>query len=151
MTKVYLGLGTNLGDKELNLRMAVDKINERIGKVVSLSAFYVTTPWGFNSRNSFLNAACCVETTLSVWEVLDSTQQIEQEIGRKNKSAGGVYSDRLIDIDLLLFGDMVVETDRLTLPHPLMTERDFVMQPLCEIAPDVIHPVLHKKLCELLP
>lgn len=151
MTKVYLGLGTNLGDKELNLRMAVDKINERIGKVVSLSAFYVTAPWGFNSQNSFLNAACCVETTLSVWEVLDSTQQIEQEIGRKNKSVGGAYSDRLIDIDLLLFGDMVVETDRLTLPHPLMTQRDFVMQPLCEIAPDVIHPVLHKKLCELLP
>lgn len=151
MAKVYLGLGTNLGDKEQNLRMAVDKINGRIGKVISLSAFYVTAPWGFNSQNSFLNAACCVETTLSVWEVLDGTQQIEQEIGRKNKSVGGAYADRLIDIDLLLYGDLVMKTDRLTLPHPLMTQRDFVMKPLCEIASDVIHPVLHKRLCELLP
>lgn len=149
MAKVYLSLGTNLGDKERNLRMAVDKINGRIGKVISLSAFYVTAPWGFDSQNSFLNAACCVETLLSVWEVLDNTQRIEQEIGRKNKSVNGIYADRLIDIDLLLYDDLVISTDRLTLPHPLMTERDFVMKPLCEIAPDLIHPVLHKRMCEL--
>lgn len=149
MAKVYLSLGTNLGDKEQNLRMAVDKINGQIGKVVSLSAFYVTAPWGFDSQNSFLNAACCVETSLSVWEVLDATQLIEQKIGRKNKSVGGVYADRLIDIDILLYDDLIIDTDRLTLPHPLMTERDFVMKPLCEIASDVLHPVLNKPMCEL--
>lgn len=148
MAKVYLSLGTNLGDKERNLRMAVDKINGRIGKVISLSAFYVTAPWGFHSQNSFLNAACCVETLLSVWEVLDNTQLIEREIGRKNKSVNGIYADRLIDIDLLLYDDLIISTDKLTLPHPLMTERDFVMKPLCEIASDLIHPVLHKRMCE---
>lgn len=148
MTKVYLALGTNLGDKEYNLRMTVDKINERIGRVISLSAFYATAPWGFDSANFFLNAACCVETSLSVWELLDITQEIEQEIGRKNKSVNGIYSDRLIDIDLLLYDSLIINTDKLTLPHPLMTERDFVMKPLCEIAPDLIHPVLHKRMCE---
>lgn len=149
MAKVYLSLGTNLGDKEHNLRMAVDKINGRIGKVISLSAFYVTAPWGFDSQNSFLNAACCVETLLSVWEVLDNTQLIEREIGRKNKSVNGIYADRLIDIDLLLYDDLIIGTDKLTLPHLLMTERDFVMKPLCEIAPELVHPVLHKRMCEL--
>lgn len=150
MAKLYLSLGTNLGDKEQNLRMAVDKINGRIGKVISLSAFYVTAPWGFDSDNSFLNAACCVETSFSVWEVLDTTRQIEQEIGRKSKSVNRVYTDRLIDIDLLLYDDLIINTDKLTLPHPLMTRRDFVMKPLCEIAPDVVHPVFHKRMCELL-
>lgn len=148
MAKVYLALGTNLGDKEYNLRMTADKINERIGRVISLSAFYATAPWGFDSANSFLNAACCVETSLSVWELLDITQEIEQEIGRKNKSVNGIYSDRLIDIDLLLYDSLIINTDKLTLPHPLMTKRDFVMKPLCEIAPDLIHPVLHKRMCE---
>ena len=99
---VYLGLGTNLGNKEQNLRMSVQKIEERIGKIVSLSAFYVTAPWGFASDNSFLNAVVCLETPLRPLEVLKETQAIERELGRTSKSMGGVYSDRLIDIDLLL-------------------------------------------------
>lgn len=98
--KVYLGLGTNLGDKELNLRVALQKIEERIGKIISLSAFYATAPWGFQSENNFLNAAVGVETVLSPVGILESTQRIEQEIGRLHKSRDGVYSDRLIDIDL---------------------------------------------------
>ena len=101
--KVYLGLGTNLGDKELNLRVALQKIEERIGKIISLSAFYATAPWGFQSENNFLNAAVGVETVLSPVGILESTQRIEQEIGRLHKSRDGVYSDRLIDIDLLLY------------------------------------------------
>ena len=101
--KVYLGLGTNLGDKELNLRVALQKIEERIGKIISLSAFYATAPWGFQSENNFLNAAVGVETVLSPVGILESTQRIEQEIGRLHKSRDGVYSDRLIDIDLLLW------------------------------------------------
>ena len=103
--RIYLGLGTNLGDKELNLRVAVQKIEERIGKVISLSAFYATAPWGFQSDNNFLNAAAGVETSLSPFDILERTQRIEQEIGRLHKSHDGVYSDRLIDIDLLLYGD----------------------------------------------
>lgn len=148
--KVYLGLGTNLGDKGLNLHVAVEKINERIGKVTSLSAFYVTAPWGFSSENSFLNAACCVESELSPFDILKETQAIERELGRMKKSVGGNYSDRLIDIDLLLYGDLILHTPELELPHPLMTERRFVMEPLVEIAPEVVHPVLGKRLGELL-
>ena len=146
---VYLGLGTNLGNKEQNLRMSVQKIEERIGKTVSLSAFYVTAPWGFASDNSFLNAVVCVETPLLPLEVLKETQAIERELGRTSKSMGGVYSDRLIDIDLLLYGDTIMDEEGLILPHPLMVERRFVMEPLAEIAPDVMHPVLHKTMKEL--
>ena len=146
---VYLGLGTNLGDKEQNLRMSIKKIEERIGKVVSLSAFYATAPWGFSSENSFLNAAVCVETTLLPLQVLEETQRIERELGRTEKSVNGLYADRLIDIDLLLYDDRVMDAEGLILPHPLMTERRFVMEPLSEIAPDVVHPVLHKTMKEL--
>lgn len=147
--KVYLGLGTNLGDKEANLHAAVQKINERVGKVISLSAFYVTAPWGFSSENSFLNAACCIESELPPLEILKETQAIERELGRMKKSMGGNYSDRLIDIDILLYGDLILHTPELELPHPLMTERRFVMEPLIEIAPDVVHPVLGRKLKEI--
>lgn len=147
--KVYLGLGTNLGDKEQNLRTAVQKIEERIGKLVSLSAFYATAPWGFSSDNGFLNAAVCIETNLDPLEVLKATQVIERELGRAHKSIGGVYSDRLIDVDLLLYGDVVMSKGELTLPHALMAERRFVMEPLAEIAPEVIHPVLGKTMRQI--
>lgn len=143
---VYFGLGTNLGDKEQNLRLAVEHIEERIGKVVSLSAFYATAPWGFASDNTFLNAVVCVETSLPPLEILSVTQSIEKEMGRTHKSVNGVYSDRVIDIDLLLYDDLVLDTPTLKLPHPLMQERRFVMEPLAEIAPDVMHPVLGKTL-----
>lgn len=155
MAKVYVGLGTNLGDKEQNLRDAVQKIEEQIGKVVSLSAFYVTAPWGFTSENSFLNAAACVETESSPLDVLQKTQTIERELGRMKKSINGAYSDRLIDIDLLMYEDLVLSVTsptgaELNLPHPLMTERDFVMKPLAEIAPELVHPVLGKTMRELI-
>ena len=102
MAKVYISLGTNLGDKEQNLRTAA-KIEEQ--ERVSLSAFYITALWGFDSEHSFLNAAACMETELSPLEVLQKTQEIERELGRTHKSVGGVYSDRLIDIDLLFYDD----------------------------------------------
>ena len=146
---VYLGLGTNLGDKEQNLRMSIKKIEERIGNVVSLSAFYATAPWGFSSENSFLNAAVCVETTLLPLQVLEETQRIERELGRTEKSVNGLYADRLIDIDLLLYDDRVMDAEGLILPHPLMTPRRFVMEPLSEISPEVVHPVLQKTMKEL--
>ena len=155
MVKVYVGLGTNLGDKEQNLKVAVQKIEEQIGKVVSLSAFYITAPWGFSSDNSFLNAAVCVDTELAPIDVLQRTQAIEQKLGRTKKSVNGIYSDRLIDIDLLLYEDLILSAvtpsgAELNLPHPLMTERDFVMKPLVEIAPELVHPVLGKTMRELI-
>ncbi len=150
MAKVYLGLGTNLGDKEKNLRLAVQKIEERIGKITSLSAFYVTQPWGFDSANTFLNAACAVESNLFPLRILEETQIIEKEIGRLQKSKHGIYADRLIDVDLLLYDDLQINSERLTLPHPLMNERRFVMEPLAEIAPELKHPVSGKSMKELL-
>lgn len=149
MATVYLGLGTNLGDKEANLRTAIYKLQERIGKQVSLSSFYETAPWGFESNHSFLNAAIGLETSLSPIEILHITQEIEKELGRTKKSVNGSYSDRLIDIDILLYDTLVLQTPELTIPHPLMTERDFVMKPLIEIAGNVIHPTREKTLSEL--
>lgn len=149
MATVYLGLGTNLGNKEANLRTAIHKLQERIGKQVSLSSFYETAPWGFESDHSFLNAAIGLETSLSPIEILHITQEIEKELGRTKKSVNGSYSDRLIDIDILLYDTLVLQTPELTIPHPLMTERDFVMKPLIEIAGNVIHPTREKTLSEL--
>lgn len=146
MATVYLGLGTNLGNKEANLRTTIYKLQERIGKQVSLSSFYETAPWGFESDHSFLNAAIGLETSLSPIEILHITQEIEKELGRTKKSVNGSYSDRLIDIDILLYDTLVLQTPELTIPHPLMTERDFVMKPLIEIAGNVIHPILKKRI-----
>lgn len=131
--KVYLSLGTNLGDKEANLRCAISEIERRIGPVRAQSAFITTEPWGFQSENHFLNAAICVETELPPLDLLHETQQIERDLGRTTKSAAGTYSDRIIDIDILLYGDEHIETPELTIPHPLMHERDFVMIPLKQI------------------
>jgi len=138
MHTVYLGLGTNLGDKEANLRMAVEEIAKRIGEIASLSAFYASEPWGFQSEHSFLNAVCCVRTRFSPMEVLSVSQEIERQLGRLKKSVGGIYSDRLMDIDILLYDDLHIDTPELTIPHPLMWQRDFVTVPLREIAPDII-------------
>ena len=137
MHQVYLGLGTNLGDKEANLKAAVEEIGKRVGEVTSLSAFHVSEPWGFTSEHTFLNAVCCVLTDFSPMEVLRLTQDIERSLGRLKKSVDGHYSDRLIDIDILLYDDLHLSSPELTIPHPLMWQRDFVMIPLREIAPDI--------------
>lgn len=144
-----LGLGSNLGDKRANLLLAISLIEKRIGRLVCQSAFYETEPWGYISSNTYQNAVISVETTLSPMEVLDITQDIERELGRLHKSTEGGYADRPIDIDLLLMDEWVLRNERLTLPHPLMQERMFVMMPLVEIAPTLVHPVLKKTICEI--
>jgi 2-amino-4-hydroxy-6-hydroxymethyldihydropteridine diphosphokinase len=144
MSTVYLGLGTNLGDKEQNLHQAIDKIQERVGKILSLSAFYNSAPWGYISDNMFVNAVVCISTTFSPQKVLNITQEIEKELGRKEKSIDASYSDRVIDIDILLYDSVILSTDNLTIPHPLMIKRLFVMDPLAEIAPDMVVPGVNK-------
>lgn len=129
-------MGTNLGDKKRNIAVAIEKIGELVGEVVRQSALYATKPWGFRSDNDFINAAVCVDTALSPRELLAATQQIERMMGRKEKSKDGIYRDRLIDIDILLYGNASVDEPGLTIPHPLMQERDFVMTPLREILPE---------------
>ena len=132
-----MSLGSNLGDREDMLRRAITLIEERVGAVQRVSSFIETEPWGFESEHPFLNAAVMVLTTLSPIECLDRAQQIERELGRKKKSKDGIYHDRPIDIDLLLYGDLKLSTPRLTIPHPHMYERDFVMIPLREILPSI--------------
>lgn len=148
MASVYLGLGTNIGNKRKNMVTAAALLAERAGDVLSLSSFYETEPWGFDSENTFLNAALELETSCSPMELLRLTQQIEQEMGRTQKSDGS-YHDRIIDIDILLYGNEIIHTEELVVPHPLMQQRLFVMQPLAEIAPSLVHPVLQKSMYEL--
>lgn len=133
MTKTYLSLGSNLGDKRQNLKSAIEEIEKQIGHVVRQSAFIETEPWGFDSDNGFVNAAVCVETELTPLQVLHTTQGIERSLGRREKSVNGEYHDRIIDIDILLYGDEKINEPGLIIPHPLMHERDFVMIPLMEI------------------
>ena len=135
MTKhsVYLGLGSNLGDKEENIRKAIELIGLRVGLVTRQSSLITTEPWGFESDNQFVNAAVLCMTELSPREVLRATQKIEREMGRSNKSVGGNYSDRIIDIDILLYDELRVDEPDLQIPHPLMLKREFVMIPLREI------------------
>lgn len=133
MHKLYLSLGTNLGNRKANIREAIEKIQEQIGDIVRQSALYETAPWGFSSPNDFINACVCVATTLSPRQVLLATQRIEREMGRTMKSKDGEYHDRIIDIDILLYDDVQVNEPDLKIPHPLMHEREFVMVPLKEI------------------
>lgn len=141
MNIVFLSLGTNLGDKEKNLNDAIVQIQRRIGAVMAKSAFIQTEPWGFDSENLFLNAAVKVETILTPFEVLSQTQRIETDMGRISKSVNGEYHDRIIDIDILMYFDsencegdgLHINTPDLTIPHPLMNERDFVLIPLKQI------------------
>ena len=143
MAIAYLGLGTNIGNKRRNMITAAALLAERVGDILALSGFY-----GFESENFFLNAAVKLKTSFSPLELLRITQRIEKELGRAEKSSG-VYHDRIIDIDILLYEDEVLQIPELTLPHPLMHERKFVMEPLAEIAPFVVHPVLKERIIDL--
>ena len=139
--KVYLGLGSNLGDCRKNLERAIRLIDDRVGQVTRQSSFIETEPWGFESPNKFLNAVILCETTKTPREVLMLTQQIERDMGRRKMVNGQwsmvngqrIYADRPIDIDILLYDDLTIDEPDLKIPHPLMHERDFVMIPLEEV------------------
>ena len=131
---IYLSLGSNLGDKEGNILRAYTLIEQRIGQIARKSSLHRTAPWGFESSNDFLNSVIAIETSLTPRELLTETQRIEKEIGRTAKtSADGTYQDRLIDIDILIYNDLIIDEPDLQIPHPLMNQRDFVLKPLKEI------------------
>jgi len=149
MARIYLGLGSNLGDKDAYLKQAIVQIEEQIGPIVARSVFFVSEPWGFESHHEFLNACLAADTTLNPEECLHLLQGIEKALGRPKKTSGA-YKDRVIDLDILFYDDLVFESDKLTLPHPLLHKRIFVLKPLAEIAPNLLHPVLGKSIRELL-
>ena len=134
---VYLGLGSNLGNTEENIRIACQLVAERIGTVRQQSDIYRTEPWGFQSDNTFANAVICVETAMKPHDLLSATQQIERNMGRTEKTSHrhgkAYYQDRIIDIDILLYDDMTIDEPNLKIPHPLMRQRDFVMTPLRQL------------------
>ncbi len=138
---VYFSLGSNLGHRHALLRQAIVLLQQRVGSLVACSSFIETEPWGFESEHNFLNAVVWCQTTLTPEQVLLVTQQIEREMGRHTKSVNSGYHDRPIDIDILLFDHLTLNTlvgegedaQRLIIPHPLMYQRDFVMKPLKEI------------------
>lgn len=149
MPQLYLGLGSNLGDKAGNLLKAIDRIVCTVGPLRKQSDFFASKPWGYHSPNDFLNAVICVETGLSPAEALQATQDIERTMGRRQKSKTAGYADRIIDIDLLFYDDLLLTTPELTLPHPLIEKRDFVLLPLRQIAPQFKHPRSGKTIAEL--
>lgn len=147
---IYLGLGTNEGNKEENIRGAIEELSHLLGTPTAVATIIETEPWGFQSDNSFLNTVVAFNTTLAPEEILKATQEIERRLGRTKKSIDGCYSDRPIDIDILLYGSRVIESEHLTIPHPLLHKRLFVLQPLAQIAPGLIHPILGKSITRLL-
>ena len=147
---LYLGLGANIGDREQTLYRALEALDRRVGRRVGCSSFYQTAPVGFVSPHAFLNAVAVYETDLSPREILIATQEVERLLGRTEKSRDGRYVDRPIDIDLLMLGDCRVDEPDLKLPHPALTGRRFVLEPLVEVAPDAVHPVAGVTVAKLL-
>src|SRR5512137_2863011 len=145
---VFLGLGTNLGDRETNLVKAQDLITKSIGLIDCRSGIYETEPWGFQSDNNFLNMVISVHTVLKPADLIKKIRLIEDQLGRIRNNRQ--YVSRTIDIDILLYRNIVISTPELNIPHPLIQDRRFVLVPLCEIAPVMIHPVLGKTFTLLL-
>lgn len=149
MTTVYLALGSNLGDRYQQLEQARQLINERVGEIERCSQEYETDPVGFESEHPFINQAIKVLTDLDPFDLLRVTQEIELELGRDRKSEQGQHYDRTCDIDIILYGDLILDHKQLQIPHPHFRERRFVLRPMLDIAANVIDPVTHKSIMEL--
>jgi len=142
---VYLALGTNLGDRSANLQAAITSLAPGVG-VVQESPIYETPPWGYEDQPAFLNMVLRAETELSPQELLSHLKKLETELGRRQSFRWG---PRLIDLDILFYDDLVLDTPPLVIPHPRLHERAFVLVPLADIAPDFHHPVLHMTIQQL--
>lgn len=155
MATAYLSLGSNLGNRRQLIEKALRALDRHDTRVVGCSTFIETQPWGFDSPHPFLNAAASIETSLSAHELLSVTQQIEISLGRTHKTQQGKgYHDRTIDLDLLLYTDengcAIIDEPCLKLPHPLLHLRSFVLEPLCQLCPNLQHPLLHRSMAQLL-
>ena len=148
MMIAFLGIGTNLGDRELILKEAVSRIGENIGSVIRSSSVYITEPWGFQTNNEFLNMVVKIETEFIPSELIEKILMIESLLGRVRSERH--YSSRIIDIDILLYGDLIIDENSLKIPHPLMHKRKFVLVPLSEIESEAVHPGLKKNIVSLL-
>ncbi len=146
MTVVYIGIGSNLGDKRGNCLASVERLSARGISVTKRSSLYETRPWGVTDQPDFVNMTVEARTTMSPHELLHALKEIEAEMGRKT---GSRWGPRIIDLDLLLFDDLIIQDEGLVVPHPLLHAREFVLLPLSEIAPDVVHPLINKKIIEL--
>ncbi len=146
MPVVYLALGSNLGEREANLRQALDQLGMRV-HLTTQSPIYETEPWGVTAQPRFLNLAVAGETDLGPHELLQFLKQIEQAMGRVPTVR---YGPRLIDLDILFYDNVILESPDLTIPHPRLAERRFVLEPLADIAPDLVHPQLGLTMGELL-
>ncbi|MDA3853781.1 MAG: 2-amino-4-hydroxy-6-hydroxymethyldihydropteridine diphosphokinase [Bacteroidales bacterium] len=150
MALSYLILGSNSGDKENLLRHAITLLDQKLGQIIATSSVYETAAWGYTSENSYLNQALSIETPHSPLEVLHITQLIEKRLGRSSKSVNEIYTDRPIDIDILFYDNKVVNHPKLTIPHPHLCERRFVLVPINELAPELCHPIRQKTMRQLL-
>jgi len=148
MSEVFLGVGTNLGDREKNLSDVTAIIERSIGDILLASSIYETEPWGFEAKDEFLNMVLKVSTGLGPSELLSRILGIEISMGRLRGEKQ--YSSRIIDIDILLYGDRIIDEEDLCIPHPHLHERKFVLVPLSEIAPSLIHPVINQSIASLL-
>jgi 2-amino-4-hydroxy-6-hydroxymethyldihydropteridine diphosphokinase len=147
MAIVYIGLGSNLGDRHKNCLRAIELLKQNGLSVKQQSSLYETEPWGLTEQPEFVNMAVEAETGLAPETLLDLLKKIEKDMGRGDAVRWG---PRIIDLDILLYDDITMNTDALTIPHPLMHEREFVLRPLSEIAEEKVHPVLKKKIGDLL-
>ncbi|MGO9379877.1 MAG: 2-amino-4-hydroxy-6-hydroxymethyldihydropteridine diphosphokinase [Dissulfurispiraceae bacterium] len=146
MAIIYIGIGSNLGDKEGNCRTAIERLCAQGITVKKISSPYRTKPWGVEDQPDFVNMAVEAETSMQPTDLLAVLKTIEQGMGRQD---GVRWGPRLIDLDLLFYGDIVIWSDKLTVPHPLLHKRDFVLLPLAEIAAGLVHPVLKTTIREL--
>jgi len=148
--EVYLSLGSNLGDRRMNLKVAIERIEDIVGSVMKKSAIYSTQAWGNQQLGEFYNSVIMVYTDLQPEDLLKEIEEIERFGGRKLKSVNEDYKNRLIDIDILLYDDLVMRTEKLIIPHQYILERDFVLIPLLEINSKVIHPELNRGIAGLV-
>lgn len=148
MSKVFIGLGGNIGNVQETFVKVIAIVEEKIGSVINQSSLYKTAPWGFKDQNDFLNKVICVNTNLSPADVLKNLLTIELMMGR-NRNADNKNAPRTIDLDILFYDDKIIADDNLVVPHPRLHLRNFVLGPLAEIEPNYIHPVILKKIKEI--
>lgn len=146
MSKVYLSIGSNKGNRSVLINKAIDEIDKKIGKIISRSSIYQSKSWGFDS-NDFYNLSLLIDTDIEPKSLLINLKKIEKSMGRED--IDGSYSDRFIDIDILFYDNIIIDSEDLKIPHPKIEIRKFVLVPMLEIADDYVHPILNKTIRQL--